>query len=334
MLPIVEVDGIPIASSKSGVIMTNAVGIDPVAKQGGWKGVLYRPPWIGLVAFMIVFVVQALGHTVMIMMEDIWPGPGYVYESAIGMGFFGALLLWFGMRNNNEVSATWLGFWAGTFLWTGWVEFAFVWSADTLGVPDLMDPLKPGAIATKAEYLVMMSSIGVMGATLVYFLFNKETKCNFFIFFQRNAGLRTGKPHPEHQRSFAGITALETIYVIWFFYLFLLFLYDDRFVGDRHPIAYAIFALNMIWAVYLFRRLMKFWKVTTAIRYGIPTAIVAWNAVELGGRWHLFTEFWEHPEDHTLKLTLLAAGIVIAAWLAARTPMHQKAEMARQKLSA
>jgi hypothetical protein len=33
-------------------------------------------------------------------------------------------------------------------------------------------------------------------------------------------------------------------------------------------------------------------------------------------------------------LTLLAAGIVIAAWLAARTPMHQKAEMARQKLSA
>ena len=96
--------------------MTNAVGIDPVAKQGGWKGVLYRPPWIGLVAFMIVFVVQALGHTVMIMMEDIWPGPGYVYESAIGMGFFGALLLWFGMRNNNEVSATWLGFWAGTFL--------------------------------------------------------------------------------------------------------------------------------------------------------------------------------------------------------------------------
>jgi len=216
-------------------------------------------------------------------------------------------------------------------LWTGWVEFAFVWSAQVLGVPDYMDPYKPGAIATKAEYLVMMSSVGVMGATLVYFLFNKETKCNFFIWFQRNLKMKTGKPNPGHERNFAGITALETIYVIWFFYLALLFLYDDSFVGDRHPLAYAIFGLNLIWAVYLFRRLMLFWKVTTAIRYGIPTAIVAWNAVEIGGRWHLFTEFWGYPDRHALELALIAIGVVVAAWFAARTPMHQKAELSRQQ---
>jgi hypothetical protein len=306
-------------------------GLPPTA--GGMKGFLARPPWPGLMAFIIVFVVQALGHTVMIMMEDIWPGPGYVYESAIAMGMFGAVLLWLGMRNPNEVAATWYGFWAGTFLWTGWIEFAFVWSAQVLGVPDLMDKYSPGSIATKGEYLVMMSSIGVMGATLVYFLFNKETKCNFFIWFQRHLGLKTGKPNPAHERSFAGITALETIYVIWFFYLFLLFLYDESFFGDRHPAAYVVFGLNIIWAVYLFRRLMLFWKVTTAIRYGIPTAIVAWNAVELGGRWKLFTEFWEYPEKHAIELIAITVGVALAAWLAARTPMHQKAELSRQKLA-
>jgi len=120
----------------------------------------YRPPWVGLLAFVIVFVVQALGHTVMIVMEDVWPGPGYLYESAFAMGMLGAVLLFIGMRHPNEVAATWYGFWAGTFLWTGWIEFSFVWSADFLGVPDLADPHKPGAIATKNEYLVMMSSIG------------------------------------------------------------------------------------------------------------------------------------------------------------------------------
>jgi hypothetical protein len=36
--------------------------------NGGVKSWLHRPPYIGLVAFLIVFVVQALGHTVMIMM--------------------------------------------------------------------------------------------------------------------------------------------------------------------------------------------------------------------------------------------------------------------------
>jgi hypothetical protein len=91
-----------------------------------------------------------------------------------------------------------------------------------------------------------------------------------------------------------------------------------------------VFGLTLVWAVYLFRRLMLFWKVTTAIRYGIPTAIIAWNAVELGGRWELFTEFWEYPERYAIELLAITVGVVVAAWFAARTPMHQKAALSRQ----
>jgi hypothetical protein len=308
--------------------------LTPAGKPSSGKltGLLYRPPFVGLLAFVIVFVVQALGHTVMIAMEEIWPGPAYIYQSAFAMGLLGAALLFVGMRHRNEVAATWYGFWAGTFLWTGWVEFSFVWSADYLGVPDLMDKVVAGRIATKNEYLVMMSSVGVMGATLVYFLLNKETKCNAFAFVQRHLKLRTGKPSPGYERNFAAITALETIYVIWFFYLLLLFLYDESILGDRHPVTYGVFFLNTIWAVYLFQRLMRFWKVTTAIRYGIPTAIIAWNTVEIAGRWHLFTEFWEHPRDFALEMSLFTLGVIVAAFLAVRTPAHKKAELSRERL--
>jgi hypothetical protein len=291
---------------------------------------LARPPYVGLLAFVIVFVVQALGHTVMIVMEDVF-GHQYVLQSAFAMGLLGAVLLFLGMRSANEVSATWLGFWAGTLLWTGWIEFSFVWSANYLGVPDLMDKNVAGEIATKAEYLVMMSSIGVFASTLAYFLLNKESKCNFFLWFQRHAKLSTGKPTVGQARNFAAITALETIYVIWAFYLLLLFIYDENILGDRHPVTYGIFFLNVIWAVYLFQRLMKFWKVTTAIRYGIPTAIIAWNAVELMGRWHLFTEFWEKPWEFGLEMSLLAGGIAIAAWLAVRTPSRIKGEILQEQ---
>jgi len=294
---------------------------------------LYRPPYVGLLAFFIVFLFQGLGHTIMIVMENVWPGEHYVYESAFAMGLVGAYLLYLGMRSENEVAATWLGFWAGSLLWTGWVEFAFVWSGDFLAVPDLMDPNIPGEIATKAEYLVMMSSVGVLGATLVYFLMNPETKCNFFLWFQRNAKLKTGKPTKGHKRNFAAITALETIYVIWFFYLVLLFLYNPDIAGEHSPAAYIFFFLNTIWAVYLFQRLMKFWKVTTAIRYGIPTAIIAWNTVELMGRWNIFTSFWEKPQEFWLEMTLFTVAIAIAGILAARTPAHKKAELSRQQMS-
>ena len=305
-----------------------------VTSSNALLNLLYRPPYVGLLAFVIVFVVQALGHTVMIVMEEVWPGQDYIYESAFAMGLFGAILLFIGMKNNQkEVTATWLGFWAGTFLWTGWIEFSFVWAGNYLSVPDLMDPRIPGAIATKAEYLVMMSSIGILGATLAYFHLNKETKCNYFLWFQRNLRLSTGKPNPNHERNFAAITALETIYVIWFFYLFLLFIYDESILGDHHPAMYVIFFLNTIWAFYLFIRLMKFWRVTTAIRYAIPTAIIAWNMVEIGGRWHLFTEFWERPQEFALEMSLFTLGTIIAAFLAVRTPAHKKAELSRQKLA-
>ncbi len=293
------------------------------------KSLLFRPPYVGLLAFVIVFVVQALGHTVMIAMENVF-GEEYVLQSAFAMGAVGAVLLWLGMRHPGEVAGTWYGFWAGTLLWTGWVEFAFVWNANALGVPDLMDPNVPGEIATKAEYLVMMSSVGVLGATLVALLLNKETKCNMFVWFQRNLGLRTGKPSRGYERNFAFITCLETIYVIWFCYVALLFIYDENILGDRHPVTYVILFANTVWAVYLFTRLIQMWKVTTAIRYGIPTAIIAWNSVEITGRWHLFTEFWEKPVEYGFEMSLVAAAVVVAAVLAVRTPAHQKAALDRQ----
>jgi hypothetical protein len=299
--------------------------------QSGLMSLLYRPPWVGLMAFAIVFIFQGIGHTIMIVMENVWPGEHYIYESAFALGLFGAVLLFYGMRSEKEVAATWLGFWAGSFLWTGWVEFAFVWSGDFLQVPDLMDPNIAGEIATKAEYLVMMSSIGVLGATLVYFLLNPETKCNMFLWLQRNAKLKTGKPTKGHKRNFAAITALETIYVIWFFYLVLLFLYNEDIAGEKSIAAYVFFFLNTIWAVYLFQRLVKFWRVTTAIRYGIPTAIIAWNSVELMGRWNLFTSIWEKPQEFWLEMTLFTVAVVIAACLAVITPAHKKAELSRQQ---
>jgi len=287
------------------------------------KNLFGRPPFPGLMAFILVFVVQALGHTVMIVMEN-WFGEEYVYHSAFTLGSIGAVLLYLGMKHPSEVVGTWMGFWAGTLLWTGWVEFSFVWSANYLNVPDLMDPRVPGEIATKAEYLVMMSSIGVLMATLAYFMLNRETKCNMFVWIQRNLKLRTGRPSRGYQRNFAAITALETIYVVWFFYVALLFIYDENILGDHHPVTYGLFFLNTVWAIYLLQRLVRFWKVTTAVRYGIPTAIIAWNSVELAGRWHLFTEFWERPQDFGLEMSLVTAAVVVAALLIVKTPAHQK----------
>lgn len=313
--------------------VSNSPQSSPAAPQNRLASLLYRPPFVGLLAFVVIFLVQGLGHTMMVGMEAIF-GDEYVLQSAFVVGAVGAVLLFIGMRHNSEVSGTWLGFWAGVLLWTGWIEFAFVWSANVLGVPDLMDRHAPGQIATKAEYLVMMSSVGILGATMVYFILNKETKCNMFQWFQRRLHLRTGKPSRGYERNFAAITALETIYVTWFCYLVLLFIYDESILGDRHPVTYAIFVATSIWSVYLFMRLIQMWKVTTAIRYAIPTAIIAYSAYEIAGRWNLFADIWVEPARFGPVLAGIAIVMAIGAWLALRVPAHKKAELSRQALEA
>ena len=293
---------------------------------------LYRPPFVGLLAFVVVFLVQGLGHTLMVGMESFF-GEQYVYQSAFALGAVGAVLLYIGMKHPGEVAGTWYGFWAGSLLWSGWVEFSFVWSANVLNIPDLMDPRVAGEIATKAEYLVMMSSVGILLTTLAYFMLNRETKCNMIIWFQRNLKLRTGKPTRAYERNFAAITALETVYVTWFCYLALLFIYDEQILGDHHPVTFVLFFLNTVWAIFLFMRLIKMWKVTTAIRYSIPTAIIAYSSYEIAGRWHLYTDIWVDLPRFGPILGMIAVAMAIGAWLAVRVPAHKKAELSREQLA-
>jgi hypothetical protein len=282
---------------------------------------LLKAPCLGITAFLLVLFVQPLGHTVMIVMEYYF-GSDHLYQAAAVMGIAGAVLLWVGMRDKREVASTLYGFFAGTLLWTGWIEFSFVFYARHLEVAPLVEA---GEVVTKPEYLLMPSSLGVMLATLAYFTFNRETKCNFFHWLQRNLKLATGEPTRRYDRSFAAITALETIYVIWFFYVVLLLMYDNAFLGDRHAFTYVYFFVNTVWALYLFRRLLTFNRGAAALRYAVPTAIIAWTSVEILGRWNFFKEIWVHPLDHVLEMTLVFCAFAAFTTLAVFAPARKAA---------
>lgn len=279
---------------------------------------LNRAPLVGIAVFFIVFATQALGHTVMILMEEIF-GQQYVYHSAIVIGLGGALLWYFGLTNKSETMQTWLGFLAGSFVWTGWAEFSFHYYSRVLNVAPLIEN---GEIVTKQEYLVMTSSIGVLGCSLLFFFLNKDTKCNFFRWFHRKFHMKVGigKPASLKDRNFCNITAIETIYVVWFFYIFLLVVYDKNFLGDDHWAMYPILLFYVVWTAYLTARLLKFTRMSSAIRYGIPTAIIGWTAVEILGRWHLFEEFWVHPLQYGVQMAIVAIAFLSVLTVTILTP--------------
>ena len=123
------------------------------------------------------------------MTEEIF-GYDYQYWIATLLGLAGAVMVYVGSKK-SEVPATWLGYFGGTFLWSFWVEFSFVYYANHLAVAPLMEN---GEIATKPEYLVMSSSLGVLMVSLVFFFLNKDSKCNLFRWFHRNLNMGLGRP--------------------------------------------------------------------------------------------------------------------------------------------
>lgn len=272
-------------------------------------------PWTGLLSFIVVLFTMPLGHAAMILMEK-WLGHQLLYPASVILGVLGVGMLIPGIYSKKELPATLLGLFGGLFVWTGWIEFAYVYFANRYHIPPL---LANGEIVTKPEYLIMPSSVGLWAIVMLYYIFGTRSGCLFFSWIQRKLHYGTGAGQDEKLRSalhnFALTTFMELNMLLWTCYMVLLFAYDDRFFGDRHPVTVCIAFGALAWSLYLFVRLMKIKKLAYAIRYSIATVIIFWTFVEILGRWDILTEIWVEPSQYWVEMTamLLAfSGLCVA----------------------
>ena len=269
-----------------------------------------KKPLIGILAFLIVLLTMPLGHAAMIIMEKSF-GHEYIYHAAVILGLIGFGLVVWGMIINKDTKSTFLGLFGGLFIWTGWIEFAFVYYANRFNVAPLMEN---GEVVTKPEYLIMPSSIGFWVIMMMFFFFSSKSGCGFFNWFQQKLKIRNAvKLKPVH--NFAMTTLMQLIALLWTFYLVLLFVYDSNFLGDRHPVTYFIAFGSLLWSGYLFLKLLKITKMGYAIRYAIPTVIIFWNFVEILGRWDVFKEIWVEPGKYWLEMLLIFSVFVILIFI-------------------
>ncbi|MEN8221715.1 MAG: hypothetical protein ABFR36_00540 [Acidobacteriota bacterium] len=270
-------------------------------------------PFTGITAFIVVLFTMPLGHAAMIMMEKAF-GHKHIYTAAVILGLLGLFLLVWGVISAKETKATFLGLFGGLFIWTGWVEFGYVYYANRYGVAPLIEN---GEIATKPEYLIMPSSVGFWAILIIYYFFGTKTGCQFFNWLQKKLKYSNTVNIEPVKRNIAITTFLELIALLWTFYLVLLFTYDNNFFGDRHPVTYIVAFGSLFWSIFLFRKLLKISKIAYAVRYAIPTVIIFWNFIEILGRWDLFKEIWVEPQKYWLEMTLILAVFIILLIIAA-----------------
>ena len=102
---------------------------------------------IGTFSFLLVLFLMPVGHALMVFNEKILAHNKLI--GAAGIGFIGFLLLVWGFKINEKKGfATLFGLLSGILIWTGWIEFSFVWIAEKQNVAPLIEN---GEIATKPE---------------------------------------------------------------------------------------------------------------------------------------------------------------------------------------
>ena len=269
----------------------------------------YRPPFIGLLAFVSVLLALPLAHAFVIAVRDL-----VGYENAGGLflsvGLVAAIMLFVGTRRYAEISGTLLGFAAGMLIWIGWASYSFKFNEISLAMP--MPEVAPG-VKWPAHLLFIQGSLGICVATLLFFVFNKDTKCNAFRWLQKVLRMKLGEPASGQGRNYCRITFLETLYVTWFCYAASLLLGDSRFLGYNHPVTYVIAGGLAVWGLYLLWRLSHFTRVMAAIRYAIPTKAIFWIPFgELAPRYGFYEEVWLNPLEYSAAMwTVLAVFIVL-----------------------
>ena len=300
---------------------TTATEKHPDERPTGSK--LWRAPFVGIVVVVIMILGIGLAHALMRAIEESL-GRDNTYIASVFMGLVAIIVLWYGVKSKSENFATWIGFFTGIVIWMTWVEFFYMYyGRKNFG---LMPRVENGEVTTEPEYLIMLGTVGVLAFMLAYYIFDKDTRCNMFVWIQNRLGLREGLgpgTKTARDRNYAIITFMETIYVTWFCYAWNLVVFDPAFVGFGESAFYAEVAtvfVSITWGGYCFSRLLKYRRTSTAVRYGLPTANILWISVEISSRWGVLTEIWLYPGEYTAELLTILTAFSVLTIMIYRAP--------------
>jgi hypothetical protein len=275
----------------------------------------HSAPYIGLVAITLTLLWKMIAHATTVVFHTLTHGPMMYIVSGL-IGLFGFTLVWIGFKK-DELTATYLGYMGGSFVFMGWFEGSFEGFSQFLKIPPLM---QDGYTIYTPNLLLIQASAVLYFAMLIFAGANKDTRCRMFLWFHRNLKLRPNQPTPGYKRQFARITAMEAVFVSWFFYIVILFAVDPRILGLHHPATYLLTGAVFIWGIWLlFAKLLKYQAMASAIRYAVPTSGALWFCVEMTSLWNWYPEIWVKPFEFPLTNLSLALSFLLLGVIANMT---------------
>ena len=267
--------------------------------------------WLKAIASIaLILIAMPLVHILARILKNGYEGTAQFYCGLL-LGGFGLLLVIVGVFVKGDTRQTLLGLFGGMLYWMGGVDFLFMYFANRFGTQAQLDPVT-GEVISRPEYLILPATFGFWVMVMMLYLFCTSNGCNFInwwqkLFFGSRKKEIAARPMTRHTSI---VAFMEVITMLWTCYLLLMFCYDERFLGDHHPVTLLVGMIGFIGALFMFAKLLHYASWGMSLRFGFATVIIFWIAVEVFDRTHLLNRLWDNPQGCVKEIIVIAASFV------------------------
>lgn len=264
------------------------------------------------VSIAVTLIAMPVTHIIARALKDGCAGVEQFYAGIL-MGTAGLALVIAGVFVKGDVRQTLSGLFGGMFYWMGAVDFLFMYYANRFGTQPQLDPVT-GEVVSRPEYLILPATFGFWAMTMMLYLFCTANGCNFLnwwqrLFFGKRKKEIAARPMTRHTSI---VAFMEVITMLWTCYLTLMFCYDERFIGDRHPVTLLVGMGGFIGSLFMLARLLRYKSWGLSLRFGFATVIIFWIAVEVFDRIHVLEGLFDEPSAHIDQLMVIGLSVIAA----------------------
>ncbi len=216
----------------------------------------------------------------------------FLVFAAVGFTFAGGFLAWYGRWVVNTGIQSLLGVFAGHCLWLGAIEFGLVAAARRLGLAGSVEVVQGRVVGTHGGGILIQLSVVFLVPVLIGLTMNESNRCAVFQWFRRRLPIARTAAASGRVENYAARTAIQYFMTVWFCYVCVLWLADPR-LGAAGQIGLLLTLVTIAVATpYMIWRTARQASYSSALRYSVSGAVVAWTGIEIAAAMQFFREPW------------------------------------------
>lgn len=252
----------------------------------------------------------------------------FLVWTSLGLSALGMVLIWLTSRIESDAAQSILGIFGGNLLWTGAIEYGLVIASRSFGIGKTVGVVDGQLVAVYGEYVLLKHTWGALALVLAYLLFLESSRCPVSLWWRKRVPTMRGPAVSGRIYNYGPRSAFQYTTTVWFFYLMLLWAYDEQVFGVFSLATKGILFAAVAGSLYYVWKLHHQTGWGPAVRYAVGAMIVVWTPIEILGKWGVMRQPWLLLE--TTTSVFFFGGLAVGTWALWRAAQRRRVALAQR----